>query len=295
MERPLTMQKSKKFLIRLSVFLLLAAIVMLNAGERVISSDESFCKSLQKVLPFQNGMVAFNQRGEILIISFQGKVVKKTGGYGTGKESFANLVNISTFRDLKIYAVDMDRGRILNFDYNLNLLGSLENNPNWPDLFQFTQPSELQIDQTGEWFVIDRADPKLIKIDLRGKPQWAYYYPLGGEQRYWQDIRILEINPVERKLYLFDHFYKSIFVMDYWGNLVKLKENTGDVSSIFFWKGSSWFLAEGKAFCIGESEYSERLAALLMQIPGQIKSITSGKTANQLIILSDKILVMLDE
>lgn len=295
MERPLTMQKYIKFPIWYPLFLLLTSIIMLNAGERVISSDESFCTSLQKVLPFQNGMVAFNQRDEILIINFQGKVIKKTGGYGTGKESFANLVNISTFRDLNIYAVDMDREKILNFDYNLNFIGSLENNPNWPDLYQFTQPAALQIDQTGEWFIIDRADPKLIKIDLRGKPQWAYYYPLGGEQRYWQDIRILEINPDDRRLYLFDHFYKSIFVLDYWGNLVKLRENVGEVTSIFLWKGSAWFLAEGKAFCIGESENAKRLAALLMQIPGQIKSITSGKTANQLIILSDKILVMLDE
>ena len=262
---------------------------------KVINSNPHFCQQLKKVLSFQDGLVAYNSQNEIILMSLSGEIIWKTGGFGGGKESFANLKDITVFRDLKIYAVDYDRQKIINFDHNLNLLGSLSNNPNWPLDFQFKQPGGLQIAQTGEWFIIDQSDHKLIKLDLRGEPEWAYYFPLGGDQQYWQDLQLIEINTEKRLLYLYDGYFDRIYSMDYWGNQIRLKEDIKSLASIFTWNKHTYLLKNGNVEVFESDIDLNILRSKIAGIPGKIRYISSGKLPNQLIVLSDEILVLIDE
>ena len=262
---------------------------------KIISKDQQLCSQLGKVLAFQDGIIASNIRNEIILLSLSGRIIWKTGGFGGGKESFGNLKDITVFRDLKIYAVDFDRQKILNFDHNLNLLGSLTNNLNWPIDYQFTQPGGLQIAQTGEWFIIDQSDRKLIKLDIRGEPEWAYYFPLGGDQLYWQDLQLLQINTAKRQLHLYDGYYDKIYTIDYWGNQIAFKDSIEALSSIFIWGKEEYLLVNGKVRSLYSEMNLDELRAKINTIPGNIKFISSGKLPTQLIVLSDEILVFIDE
>jgi hypothetical protein len=276
-------------------FILLALLISegIFAGEhtKIISSDAAFCSSLIKVLPMQENVIAADEKSEILLISPSGRVLNSTGGFGNGRESIGKLSDIASFSGMKIYGVDFDRGRVLSYDFYLNLKGSFSNNSNWPADFQFFQPLFMQVAQTGEWFIADYAEQKLLKYDIHGEPLFSRYYAMGGEEEYFQDIRGLHINPELRHLYLYDAHLEKIFILDYWGNYLGEKENISGSVIIFSYGAAAYYYAGNKVVNIEGVSREKKFGAALIRVPGKIRHIAGDEVQKSLLVLSEKILI----
>ena len=279
------------------IVLVLSTAGLLYGGDKVqiITDDANFCQTLVKVLPFQGGVVAANTRNEILLIAENGIIVQRTGGFGSGRESYGKLNDIWTFSGINIYGVDFDRARVIKYDRFLNFKGVFENNPNWPVDAQFIQPLGLRIAQTSEWFIIDKVDQKLIKFDSRGEPEFMLFFTQGGDHTYFQDLQLLEINTELRHLYLYDAYLTRLFIIDYWGNEISSRNDITDITSIFSSGGSAYYLSGKNIFHIEGEDHSEFIHREMLQLPGNLRSIAGGHKNQPLIILTDEILIELHD
>jgi len=170
--------------------------------------------------------ISVNIKGDIFIIdtgnnriqkfSGKGKFLKLVGGFGWSTAQFDNPSAICARDGLRVLVADKNNHRILHYDSNLNFVSVTDGTAINNESLRFRFPVGVIRSDTGELFIIDSENSRVVRINSFGIPEHSF----GG---YGSPGKPL-INPVKiaakgsERLYVSDAGRKEIVVYDYFGN-----------------------------------------------------------------------------
>lgn len=170
--------------------------------------------------------ISVNIKGDIFIadtgnnriqkFSGEGKFIKLVGGFGWSTAQFDEPAAVWARDGLHVLAADKNNHRVLHYDSNLNFVSVTEGAAINNESLRFRFPVGAVRSDTGELFIIDSENSRVVRINSLGIPEHSF----GG---YGSPGKPL-INPVKiaakgsERLYVSDAGRKEIVVYDYFGN-----------------------------------------------------------------------------
>ncbi|MBN2089723.1 NHL repeat-containing protein [candidate division KSB1 bacterium] len=146
----------------------------------------------------------------------KGKFLRQIGGFGWGREQFHQPMDIHARSALDIFIADYQNQRIERYDRELNFISSLFSKDTWDEKFQFTRPVGIAFSSQRELFILDEENPKVIKINSFGEPEFRFGDFNWGKGQLKKPAQI-EIAKDE-KIFVSDSEDNIIHVFDYYGN-----------------------------------------------------------------------------
>lgn len=165
-----------------------------------------------------NLYIADSGNNRIIKATIDGRILDFKGGFGWGNEQFDEPVAISSLNGLNIYVADKNNSRLTRFDIQLNYLSTINLNNFSDTKYNFNYPSDLIVSSTGDLFLLDTEQDRVIKINSFGRPELEFGginspgVTLGRPQKmaiYKRD-----------KIYITDNLKKEVTIFDYYGNFL---------------------------------------------------------------------------
>jgi hypothetical protein len=273
--------------------ILVAALPTTPVG-RVIQQGPQVA-DITHVVPLQGAYAIITRNNEIRLITKEGEIFQRSGGFGSGNESFSQISDVTVFRDLQLHIVDEDRSRVSTFDAQLNLIGTFSSDPEAEET-AFNRPLGLRLAQTGEWFLLDGFDQKIIKYNLRGKAESVYTYPLGGEQDYWQDLRFIEIDTQKRRIFVYDGFFATLYSLDYWGNQLEVFSGIEELEKLVPVNDAYLGFARGRFIALGSKDMAlaRELNVQLERLAAPVRTVFADRDGRSLLVLMQEALLRVE-
>ena len=163
-----------------------------------------------------NIFIADTGNNRIQKFSGEGKFIKLVGGFGWNTAQFDEPSAIWARDGLHVLVADKNNHRIMHYDSNLNFVSVTDGAAINNESLRFRFPVGVVRSDTGELFIIDSENSRVMRINSFGIPEHSF----GG---YGSPGKPL-INPVKiaakgsERLYVSDAGRKEIVVYDYFGN-----------------------------------------------------------------------------
>ena len=124
--------------------------------------------------PEGNIYVADTGNDRIQKFSAEGNFVIEIGGFGFDEEQFNEPRDVCATAGLNIYVADSQNRRLQRYDRYLNYLSTLVPNPNLDESLQFGIINGLDISSTGDMYLADSENDRILKLDTFERPERSY-------------------------------------------------------------------------------------------------------------------------
>ena len=153
---------------------------------------------------------------EVIKLDTIGNQLKSAGGFGWSVGLFDNPCDIFA-TPLQVYVTDKNNHRIQQFDKDLNYVSGLAGTGSSNQQQEFKYPAGCVTSKTGDFFVLDSENKRVIKYDVMGN-----YNSVFGDFT-WGNYALQ--NPKKIRVYGDDQIAVldelSILIFDYFGNGIR--------------------------------------------------------------------------
>jgi hypothetical protein len=159
-----------------------------------------------------------SDNNRIQLFDFNGKFIRSIGGFGFGNDQFNLPKDIWTRTIINIYISDSNNQRLVRYDRYLNYINALVSANSWDNEYQFQEILSCAINSQRDFFLLDRGENKIVKINRLNEPERSFgYYDADDMLQNPVQIDIIQGN----KLAVSDASRKSIMIYDFFGTFIK--------------------------------------------------------------------------